>query len=179
MKKSHLVPILVTAMALPAFAGVVNSGLNVGESVSAFHPTHVAGPLKGTDGCPPCTYGMRPQVQVWSNGDAAQNVAGIGKALAGMVGASKHDLKAFVISLDGKEAASKIASLSGADKTLHVAYIAKDNEALDMYKINTASEVKNTVFVYKNKKVVAKMVNLKADAAGLKTLKAAVAQIDN
>jgi len=30
-----------------------NSGLNVGEGVTPFHPQHVTGPHKGTDACPP------------------------------------------------------------------------------------------------------------------------------
>lgn len=178
MHKAIFAPFVVAALALPAFAAFVNSGINVGETVSAFHPSHVSGPLKGTDGCPPCTYGMRPAVQVWTNGDSASNVASIGKSLATMVGSSKHELKAFVITLDGQGSANEIAKGVGSDK-VGVAYIGKDSSAVGDYKINTASDVKNTVFVYKNKKVVAKMVNLKADAAGLKALKEAVAKIDN
>lgn len=32
---------------------VPDSGLNVGEMVTPFHPLHVTGPHKGTDACPP------------------------------------------------------------------------------------------------------------------------------
>lgn len=39
--------------ALPAFAVGPDSGLSVGDMVSAFHPQHVSGPHKGTDACPP------------------------------------------------------------------------------------------------------------------------------
>jgi hypothetical protein len=30
-----------------------DSGLEIGAMVPKFHPTHVSGALKGTDGCPP------------------------------------------------------------------------------------------------------------------------------
>lgn len=33
--------------------GAAVSGLGVGERVTPFHPTHVGGPDKGTDTCPP------------------------------------------------------------------------------------------------------------------------------
>ena len=42
-------------VALTASSLSVNpdSGLNVGEGVTPFHPQHVTGPHKGTDACPP------------------------------------------------------------------------------------------------------------------------------
>jgi hypothetical protein len=45
--------ILTAAIAASAFVGGPNSGLNVGEMVTPFHPQHVTGPHKGTDTCPP------------------------------------------------------------------------------------------------------------------------------
>lgn len=43
--------IAATLAATVAFAP--DSGLKVGDHVSAFHPQHVTGPHKGTDACPP------------------------------------------------------------------------------------------------------------------------------
>ncbi len=40
-------------MALLAAAFGPNSGLEVGDGVTPFHPHHVTGPNKGTDACPP------------------------------------------------------------------------------------------------------------------------------
>jgi hypothetical protein len=40
--------------------------------------------------------------------------------------------------------------------------------------MNLAPEVKNTVFVYRNKRVTAKFVNLKADEKGLAELTKAI-----
>ena len=45
------------------------------------------------------------------------------------------------------------------------------------YKVNTSAEIKNTVFVYKNWKVVDKFVNLKLDDKGSKDLNAAISGI--
>ena len=58
-----------------------------------------------------------------------------------------------------------------------MAYIDKSNEAIGNYKINTGSEVKNTVFVYKNWKVEKKFINLKGDEKGLAELNSAISSI--
>jgi len=71
MKKGLMISGVALGVASMAMA-FVESGLNVGENVSPFHPKHVAGALKGTDQCFPCTYQNRPQVQAWvTNGDKA------------------------------------------------------------------------------------------------------------
>ncbi len=46
---------LTMLIAAAAFAPVsdIDSGLNVGQGVTPFHPQHVTGPHKGTDACPP------------------------------------------------------------------------------------------------------------------------------
>ncbi|MDI9639989.1 hypothetical protein QPK87_20070 [Kamptonema cortianum] len=53
MKNTALFALIGVSIAVPAFAGNPESGLNVGQNVIAFHPYHVAGPDKGTDTCPP------------------------------------------------------------------------------------------------------------------------------
>lgn len=183
MKRTLLGITALAAMAVPVFAlAPATSGLAVGESVTPFHPMHVSGPDAGTDTCPPCKYGNRPAVQVWANMDDAANLQAIAKNLSGKVASSKNELKAFVINLthcdkciDGTKSMAAKSKLDNIAFT----YLPSDSEFVKNYKVNTESEVKNTVFVYKNKKVVAKFVNLKADEKGLKELNAAIAKIDN
>ena len=178
MKNALFASFAVAALAIPVLATApVTSGLEVGEMVTPFHPTHVSGPDAGTNTCPPCKYGNRPQVQVWTNMDEPENVMGLAKHLSGKVSTSKNELKAFMVNLahcenciDGTKAVAKKASL----KNIAMTYLDANTDYVKNYKVNTSSEVKNTVFVYKNRKVVAKFVNLKADKAGLSKLDAAI-----
>jgi hypothetical protein len=174
--------VLVAAISVAAFAvgPLVDSGLKIGDFVSAFHPNHVSGPHKGTDTCPPCTYGKMPQVQVWVNGDDPKNVETIAQLLDRRVGAwDKSSLKTFVIFLTDASNKSgtvkQIETIASKSRVkIPLAWIAKDDEAIELYAINTKSEVKNTVLVYKDMQVKAKFVNLKADENGLRTLNGAI-----
>ena len=174
---------LMGAIAAIACAMGADSGLNVGESVTTFHPTHVAGPLKGTEKCPPCTYGAQPQVLVWVNADKGQNVRDLAKLLNDATEVKKDsNLRAFVIYLTDdlhapalREQLPKMAERVGS--SIHIAYMNRSNEAIAKYKINTSAEVKNTVIVYKNKKVTDKFVNLAADEKGKAALTQAVNKI--
>lgn len=168
--------------AVAAFTFGLNSGLNPGESVTPFHPTHVGGPLANTTNCFPCTFQNRPQVQVWVNGDDTKNVHAIAKTLNAAMGENK-EFKALVVFVTDKAGAEKVAThLKEAAKMpemdkIGIAYIDKSNEAISNYKINLDSQVKNTVFVYKNWKVEQKFVNLQGDEKGLKTLNGAIDSI--
>ncbi len=182
IKKMLGAAVLAAAVTVSAFAftGKVDSGLKVGEMVSAFHPNHISGPHKGTDACPPCTYGNSPQVQVWVNGDDSKNVEAIAKLLEKRVGEWKTSkVKAFMIFVtDGanKTATTKkiedIVAKSGAK--IPMAWIDKGNDALKDYKVNAANDVKNTVMVYKGRTITTKFVNLKADQKGLAELNTAI-----
>jgi hypothetical protein len=174
----------LSVLVLPALAGTIESGLKVGETVTPFHPTHITGPLKGTTNCPPCTFGARPQVQVWVNDDNMMNVVNIARLLEKQVQANgKSELKAFVIVLTDKpeETGKFLAALAeriGA-KEVGLAYLKKDDEAVRQYKFNLGADVKNTIFVYKNKTVSEKFVNLKADEKGVADLTAAISNVTN
>lgn len=170
------------ALALPVLAFSPTSGLKPGDMTSAFEPIHVAGPDKGTETCPVCKYGSRPAVQVWHNGDAAQNVVDLANHLDKKVAASKNEFKAFTVGIADTEAQrDAVVKIGGMIEGGHVGvtYLASSDPALKAYKINTDSSVKNTVIVYKDRKVVATMVNVKADKAGLKALDAALAKVEN
>ena len=95
------------------------------------------------------------------------------------------EFKAFLVVMNPKrvyekslaDTARSIARQGKVSKA-GVTYLAdpKDQSISD-YKINTNPLVKNTVFVYRDKAVVAKFVNLAATPAGLIALDKAIAQI--
>lgn len=181
MRRSILGIVVAAATILPAFAFGPDSGLKVGEMVTPFHPTHVTGPLKGTDGCPPCTYGNRPQVQVWVNGDDHKNVFTIAKTLDDAIKANKKsEFKAFVIVLTDNPAETKAHLAKLAEKTgddVALAFLKKGDQAVGNYKVKIAPDVKNTVFVYRDRTVKTKFVNLVADEKGLAALKTSIQSI--
>ncbi len=172
----------VSALALPVLAISPESGLRVGETVTPFHPTHVTGPLKGTDKCPPCTYGARPQVQVWMNGHDTKNLVYITRLLdREMKANAKSELQAFVIVLtDTPEETAKLLTAVAdrvGTKDVALAYLSKKDAAVSAYKVNVTPDVSNTVFVYRDKKVSQKFVNLKGDEEGLGLLAKAINKV--
>jgi predicted lipid-binding transport protein (Tim44 family) len=179
MKKPLMISGLILGAATLAFAAV-NSGLDKGESVSPFHPKHVAGPLKGGDACFPCTYQNRPQVQAWvTNGDQKSIVAFAKTLDAAMSKYAKNDFKAMVV-IVAPDAMHKMIEESApmmakSFKNVDISYLSPSNPAVKAYKINTKAE--NTIFAYKDWKVENKMVNLKADEKGLADLDKAVAML--
>ncbi|MFW5697134.1 MAG: hypothetical protein ACOCX1_01075 [Fimbriimonadaceae bacterium] len=155
--------IAAAALAIPAFASSATSGLAAGEIVTPFHPTHVTGPDAGTNTCPPCKYGNSPMVQVWVNGDSMENIGAIAGTLNKMAKENK-DFKAFVIFLTDDVAATeaklkKVAKDTGFND-IAMAYVPKDSDYLQQYKINTDPEVKNTVLVYRDRKVTKNFTNV-------------------
>jgi protocatechuate 3,4-dioxygenase beta subunit len=180
MKKSLIFGVVAAATALSYAAFNANSGLNVGEMVTPFHPKHISGPDKGTDTCPPCKYGSRPAVQAWmSPSEKPDTVMAIAKTLSANVEAHKAaELKGFMIMLtmcqacEGK--AGKFAEAAKIEN-LGIATLSTGDKAVQNYKVSTEKDVKNTVFVYKNKKVVAKFVNLTDSKDDLAKLEAAIA----
>lgn len=181
MKNSLLSGLSIAAFASVALAAPLSSGLNVGEYVSPFHPTHVSGPDKGTDTCPPCKYGNLPAVQAWFNQDSEENVMALARTVSSEVKESSKDLKGFMIMVANCAACEAGAKTLGAKaetkglKNVAVAYIGKGDESIKNYKINLDTKVKNTVIVYNKRQVVAKFVNLKGNEAGIGQLKAALA----
>jgi protocatechuate 3,4-dioxygenase beta subunit len=164
----------------------LNSGIKKGGVLPAFNPQHVTGPDKGTQVCPVWKYGMRPAVQVWVNTDNTKNVGAIASALEKAVNEhSDKELKAFVIFIKPKEetdqAITKQLEDLAADKKLDkigMAYIpGPKDEAAQGYQINTDPKVKNTVFVYKQKTVEDRFVNLKGDDKGITSLNKAIANV--
>lgn len=176
MKNGLLISGVVLGAASMAMA-FVNSGLAVGESVSPFHPKHVAGALKGTDQCFPCTYQNRPQVQAWvTNGDKEAVHAMAGALDKAMAKYANKEFKAMVVIVAPKSAAAEIEKaapmMQKMWKNVSVSYVTPDNPAVSAYKINLKAA--NTVFAYKNWKVAQKFVDVKADEKGLAEVGSAI-----
>lgn len=178
---------LAVALITPVLAvGGLNSGVDKGAALPPFSPTHVTGPDKNTQTCPICKYGSRPAVQAWVNGDSDKNVVALVKALEkDTTQSADSKLKVFVVYINSKNEpagtlAKHAAAIGSATKAQNVSimYLADANdEAIKGYGINTDAKVKNTVFVYKNRTVSSKFVNLTADAKGISTLNEAIHQV--
>ncbi|MBS1709733.1 MAG: hypothetical protein JSS65_13560 [Armatimonadetes bacterium] len=185
MKTTILVGAVAASAALAiAMTGNAGAGLKPGERVTPFHPSHVVGPLAGTSNCFPCTFQQRPQVQVWVNGDSAENVLAIeGNLQKAMEANKKAEFKALVVFVAPKAKHAALAKeiKAGAEKngttSIGIALIDPSDEAIEAYKISTSKDVKNTVYVYKDWEVKNTMINLKADAKGLASLNAAIGTI--
>src|SRR5687767_9236616 len=135
----------VTAVSLAVFNS--NSGLNVGENVTPFHPKHIAGPDKGTDTCPPCKYGAVPAVQAWiSPSEKPETVLALAQTLSANVEAHKAaNLKGFMIMLtmcagcEGR--AAKFAEKSKLEN-IGIATLAFEDKAIKNYKVSLEKDVK-------------------------------------
>jgi hypothetical protein len=180
-KRVAVLGAITAAIALPALAAGFNSGLKPGQTVSPFHPKHLAGPLAGSDKCFPCTFQNRPQVQVWVNDDNPKNVLPIASTLSkAMKTHSGKEFKALVVFLTNPQTAAKTeavvkeAAKNPANAGVAMALLDSKDEAVLDYKINTGADVKNTVFVYKNWTVANTFVNLKDNDRGLGDLNKAI-----
>ncbi len=125
-------------------------------------------------------------MQVWINADDPKNVAAIGEALEKAVKANQSkQLKGFLIFIkpNGRSVQSLSSDMKNlaADKKLDglgLAYVSGPrDEGVSLYKINTDEKVKNTIFVYRDKTLAAKLVNLLADDKGLAALDSAIQQV--
>jgi protocatechuate 3,4-dioxygenase beta subunit len=175
---------ILTGIALSVVAAValaaapLKSGPSVGDKLSAFEPTHVAGPDKGTNTCPVCKYGAIPAVQVWVNGDSSANVIKLAGQLESAIKTQgSKNLKAFIVfvntgGVSDEEFAKSVTEIADKSKSPDVAftYVSKSDPSVSRYKINLDADVKNTVLFYKDRAVKTNGVNLKSIKDGLKTI---------
>lgn len=177
-----MISMVAVATVALAFAGA-KSGLQPGEMVSAFEPTHVTGPDAKTATCPVCKYGAVPAVQVWVHGDSVDNVSKIAKELeASIEMEGPEKLRAFVVFVKSegtteKQIVEQLSAIALKSNLKHVAlaYVnGSKDPGIEAYKINLGSDVKNTVMVYHDRKVDANFVNLKSDEKSLAGLKSAL-----
>ena len=123
-------------------------------------------------------------VQAWVNGPDEATITELAKTLDdSMVKHADKQLKTFIIVLVSKdEVTSTQKLLSGiALKTgcnqVALAYLPKDDEAVSDYEVNTSPEVKTTIFVYKNRTIDSKFVNLESTDAGMAKLESSVSKM--
>ena len=169
-----------------ARATEVDSGVNVGGMLLSFRPSHLTGPDKGTNVCPLCQYPKDPAVQVWVTGDDTANVLALAGFLDQQSAAhAKNKLKTFVVfaspqhRLDVEVAKSTAqAAVKNGLKRVSIVYVGNgDLKASEDNDISPEPNIKNTIFVYKERKVSAKFVNLRADAKGTAELGTAIEHI--
>jgi protocatechuate 3,4-dioxygenase beta subunit len=158
----------------PPAARSPESGLRVGDEVVPWNPVHVAGPDRGTNACPVCTYLGRPAVLIFTKEGA--NAAALAVRLEKLVGEHRNsELKGFVVVLDGRP--ERLSKLAADLKIAGIGLCHPDPRTrehdLRSYKIVPAAD--NTVLIYREYKVVATFVNL--DAADWRRVEAAVKKL--
>ena len=135
------------------------SGIRPTETVEPWNPLHVAGPNRGTNTCPVCSYLEKPVVVVFAK-DTANTVALAAKLEALAADKRKAGLKVVVAVVDATpERLTRLAAeLKIADVALcHLNPKSRAAE-LKAYRINAAAE--NTIMVYKDYTVSATFVDL-------------------
>jgi protocatechuate 3,4-dioxygenase, beta subunit len=150
----------------------LTSGPPVGDEAPAFDPQHVAGPDQGSHACPMCKYGYQQGALIWVNTDDLNHVAKVATRLEREIHAKGPErIRAFVIYMNPyRQSPAEVEALlsSFAKEALlsrvAVAYVPSptDKATSALYGINPAPSVKNTVIVYRNRKVFEKFINLTA-----------------
>lgn len=125
-------------------------------------------------------------MQVWVNTDDVKNVTATVKSLEKSIAThADKELKAFVVfmnpkSEDAEKVADQLEKVATDAKSQKVAltYIAgPKDKAVQLYGINADPKVKNTIFVYKDKKTATKFVNFVADEKSLAALDKAIGEV--
>ena len=161
----------------------LNSGLAIGSNCPAFDPMHLSGADSGKKVCPMCKYGYGQGVMLWFNHANVEHMQNFVVALEKeMVSRGEKKLRVFLVymnpfynqnSATGNEILGrKLRKWADETGLKHVALLwvpsPEDPKTCGLYKINP--EAKNTVFVYKKRKVVEKWVNIEYDDEMLKTI---------
>ncbi len=149
---------------IPVATGL-QSGLRPGDNCPAFEPLHFSGADKGKRLCPMCKYGFGEGIMIWFNHTNLEQMDAFTIRLENEM--QKRGVKSFRVFLvymhPDKKAAQQTIS-NWVDKLLlkNVAVLQVPSPAdpgtSGLYEINT--EAKNTVFVYKKRKVAAKWVDI-------------------
>ncbi|HZF66256.1 MAG TPA: hypothetical protein VEZ55_17325 [Chitinophagaceae bacterium] len=149
-----------------------NSGLLIGEECPAFSPQHAFGPDKGSKACPMCKYGHKQGVMAWVNTDDWSEMAKLAQFFETTIAEKGQDnIRAFIIYMNpSKLAPQKVAvkldelGKSAGLKSVALLYIPSpdDNKSSGLYRINPNEKIKNTVLVFKERRVRDKFINFNA-----------------
>ena len=153
-----------------AFAQTLVSGLGVGEDCPAFDPYHVSGPDRGTRACPMCKYGQQQGVMIWINNNDWQSFSATAKRMEVEISnAGLKKMRVFMIYMNPNqmplaEVMKKLTEISKELKLRQVAVTCisgpTDPHSANLFRINSEKKIKNTVLVYKKRKVFEKFINM-------------------
>ena len=89
----------------------------------------------------------------------------------------RPELKAFVVFIGGD--AKKIEKLAADHKIerIGVMQVPADDPAVRAHGLGPVGALRNAIFLYKNRRVEKKFLNLKLDASGSKSLRTAIEQL--
>ncbi len=172
MKKIILLSAIVSFLALSqGQAQTLTSGLEIGSGCPAFDPHHVSGPDKNSTTCPMCKYGIRSQgLMIWVNDTDLKSLEPILTRLESEISTrGVRRFRVFVMYMNPekkpigeamREASDVASRLKLKQVALTVIPEPNDPKSAALYRLNTTSEVRNTVFVYSKRKVVSKTINL-------------------
>jgi protocatechuate 3,4-dioxygenase beta subunit len=151
----------------------IQSGLAIGANCPAFDPFHLSGVDKGKSTCPMCKYGYGQGVMVWINHTNLEQMNDFVKRMEKeMIQRGEKKLRVFVVYMNPAYNQNKEETYSSIQKKVKewceqqqlnkvaVVWVPSpvDQESSRLFKINP--DARNTVFVYKKRKVAAKWVNL-------------------
>lgn len=178
---SHATRHIILGLNVPdyPYAGLpkLTSGLEVGANCPAFDPLHLSGADAGKKACPMCKYGYGQGVMVWFNHANLDQMSEFIQAFEKeMQAKGEKQLRVFLIYMnpfykENPNATSqqilkgKLAKWGEEQNLKKVAltWIPSpiDETTAKVYDINP--EAKNTVFVYKGRRVASKWVNIEYD----------------
>jgi len=151
----------------------LNSGLAIGSNCPAFDPFHLSGADKGKSACPMCKYGYGRGVMVWINHANLDQMNQFVKTMENeMIQRGEKNLRVFVVYMNPfykdtdaegfRILQKKIRKWCEEQQLNKVAVVwvpsPVDEKSSGLFRINP--KAKNTVFVYKKRKVAAKWVNM-------------------
>ena len=168
------------------YAGLpkLSSGLPLGAGCPAFDPLHLSGADAGKKSCPMCRYGQGQGIMLWFNHANVEQLQDFVQALEKeMQTKGERALRVFLIYMnplykenpgvtpnDILKGKLKRWAEEQALKKVALTWIPSpvDKETAAAFEINPLA--KNTVFVYKKRRVAAKWVNIEYDDATVKTI---------
>jgi protocatechuate 3,4-dioxygenase beta subunit len=184
---SHATRHIILGLNVPGYpySGLpkLSSGLEVGSPCPAFDPLHLSGADTGKKVCPMCKYGYGQGIMIWFNHANLDQMSGFIKSLeTEMKNRGEKKLRVFLIYMNPfyQESTDPEHQIVGRKikewcekqqlEKVAMTWIPSpvDPETAGVYHINP--EAKNTIFVYKNRKVTAKWVNVEYDQKSLKDI---------
>jgi protocatechuate 3,4-dioxygenase, beta subunit len=138
------------------------SGLQKGDDIESWNPIHVAGPNKGTNACPICTYLARPAVVIFAAKNA--QLPQLASNLQNLIDQNQtRQLKGFLIALNSTPQQLQQLAEDQHIKSIGLCYPdpATREHDLQLYKINP--QAANTIMIYKDYKIADNFVDLKPE----------------